>query len=278
MSCVVVIPTYKDFLALDETELISLKHNLKTLSGAIFVIVGPASINYHGYLELAKRSSIKIQISCFDDQHFLGRSGYNNLLTQSKFYKRFKGYTYIMVCQLDAYVFRDELQLWCEKGFDYIGAPWFEGWIGPSSNKIIGVGNGGFSLRNIKKSRSVLKRALQLKTIKQFCKRLDSASFSFFIFFVRLLNFYFRVKSFDHLYYLEESEITNEDVFWSRNMATIFKDYKVAPPELALQFSFETNPSFLYTRNGNRLPFGCHAWEKHEPEFWKQFIPFTKGN
>ena len=41
-----------------------------------------------------------------------------------EFYRRFSDTDYILVCQLDAYIFRDELLSWCKKEYDYIGAPW----------------------------------------------------------------------------------------------------------------------------------------------------------
>jgi hypothetical protein len=59
-------------------------------------------------------------------------------------------------------VLRDELDHWCAKPFDYVGAPWpklyelllqtgrFEG--GFSKHVRINVGNGGLSLRRISKS------------------------------------------------------------------------------------------------------------------------------
>ena len=40
----------------------------------------------------------------------------------------------------------------------------------------------------------------------------------------------------------------------------------------AIPFAFEMCPSYLYHENGNCLPFGCHAWQKQEPGFWKPFI------
>ena len=35
---------------------------------------------------------------------------------------------------------------------------------------------------------------------------------------------------------------------------------------------FELEPRYLYNLNQKKLPFGCHAWEKHEPDFWKNHI------
>ena len=64
----------------------------------------------------------------------------------------------------------------------------------------------------------------------------------------------------------------NEDEFWSFIAPRYFKDFKVADFECAMYFSFETQPRRLYKTTNNKLPFGCHAWQKYDPEFWKEFI------
>ena len=64
-----------------------------------------------------------------------------------------------------------------------------------------------------------------------------------------------------------------EDRYWSEGMGGVFTDFKVADIKSSIAFSFEVKPSLLFEMNKQKLPFGCHAWEKYEPEFWKQFIP-----
>ena len=72
-------------------------------------------------------------------------------MLSSEFYRRFSKFEYILIYQLDAFVFKDQLNYWCKKGYDYIGAPWFEGFhLTKTGVNIIGVGNGGFSLRRVK--------------------------------------------------------------------------------------------------------------------------------
>ena len=84
---------------------------------------------------------------------------------------------YILIYQLDAFVFKDELKEWCQKGYDYIGAPWIATientiWLKyfnivarkfRSKNKnnreqiFFKVGNGGFSLRRTSSHYSIVK-------------------------------------------------------------------------------------------------------------------------
>ena len=71
--------------------------------------------------------------------------------------------------------------------------------------------------------------------------------------------------------YITSPEDFNEDTWWAVLIPQIY-NFKVAPLEDATKFSFEANPKRLYNENGNQLPFGCHAWEKYEPDFWERFI------
>ena len=72
--------------------------------------------------------------------------------------------------------------------------------------------------------------------------------------------------------YLVNNFDQNEDYFWSHYAPQINLNYKVAPSCEAIKFAFEKAPEMLYKKNKNQLPFGCHAWEKYEPEFWKKHI------
>lgn len=67
----------------------------------------------------------------------------------------------------------------------------------------------------------------------------------------------------------------NEDYYWTQILGKFFNNYKVAPIEKAIKFSFDVNPSLLFDMNNNELPFGCHAWGRYEPEFWSKYIKLT---
>jgi hypothetical protein len=41
-----------------------------------------------------------------------------------EFYQAFTDFEFMLIYQLDAFVFRDELADWCRSGYEYIGAPW----------------------------------------------------------------------------------------------------------------------------------------------------------
>ncbi len=46
----------------------------------------------------------------------------------------------------------------------------------------------------------------------------------------------------------------------------------VPSPVEACAFAFERSPRYLYEKNANILPFGCHAWEKYDKAFWLNHI------
>ena len=62
---------------------------------------------------------------------------------------------HILIAQIDAYTFSDDLIKWCEKDFHYIGATCFK-FKNYWTSEFIFCGVGGFSLRNIKKTLGIL--------------------------------------------------------------------------------------------------------------------------
>ncbi len=176
------------------------------------------------------------------------------------FYERFLDSSYILIYQLDAYVFRDELKEWCEKGYDYIGAPWLQRPVyrlplisgimssihtyqkakkKPSKQDLYNkIGNGGLSLRKVTSHHRVT------------CEQEERIH-------------YYLTQERHHLY--------NEDVFW----ATEAQGFTYPEVKDAIRFSFDKYPSYCYQLNGKRLPFGCHSWYKRKMrKFWIHFIPF----
>ena len=140
----VVIPVYKP--SMNRNEEISFRQTLRVLATHPIIIVCPESLDLAKYNLIAGRCNNVLLRESFNDTYFRNIAGYNRLLLSEKFYLRFAQYKYILIAQLDTYVFRDELLLWCDKGYDYIGAPLI--WYGMKIDQGI-VGNGGFSLRRV---------------------------------------------------------------------------------------------------------------------------------
>lgn len=262
----IVIPIHKS--QPDENEVISLKRCGDILAGHDMFLLAPEGQDVTMYLQINPHLSVKYinptQLSSIKE--------YNKLKISYDFYGIFKQYEFLLTYELDAYVFRDELSLWCDRGVDYIGAPWFSGYHQPTERaKITGVGNSGLSLRNIQKCLSVLDR---LRGLNALSNRYD-VPFSKQVF--RLLTFITsRLPILQAKFYIIRSylqhEYVHEDIFWCKFVPLLLPDFKIATVQDALQFSFDASPRECYQLNGGVLPFGCHAWQKFDPEFWKQFI------
>ena len=61
----------------------------------------------------------------------------------------------------------------------------------------------------------------------------------------------------------------NEDLFFSMGKSNTFK---VAPVDIALGFAFEQEIERCFHQNSEKIPFGCHAWERYHFAFWKPYI------
>jgi hypothetical protein len=171
----VLIPIYRSCFG--ELEEKSLLQCMKVLKYYSIVLVQPEGLD-NGYIT---EKFPNVEVESFSKHFFKNIDGYNELLLSSLFYERFLDSEYILIYQLDAFVFKDELRDWCQKGYDYIGAPWIA-----TQNNAIGmkifdkvatifnskkknerkqifykVGNGGFSLR---KTSSHYKIAKEQKT------------------------------------------------------------------------------------------------------------------
>lgn len=147
-KCCIVVPIYKT--KLEDEEKASLKQLNKVLGRKYdIVLVGPTAITFEEYDEcLSNEYGPIYTVYNPGGEYFTDRMAYAKMVCNKDFYKHFLNYKYILIYQTDCWVFRDELQSWCEKGYDYIGAPFF---LEEFVKKNKRVGNGGFSLRNVEK-------------------------------------------------------------------------------------------------------------------------------
>lgn len=194
---------------------------------------------------------------------------YNKLKMSPFLYKRYQHYEFMLTYELDAFVFRDELEDWCSKDYDYIGAPWFEGQHkATEESPFAGVGNSGFSLRRVDK-----------------CLR-SLYSFSYIYAPKNILNHWLSVGRpirgamawaknstiKNNTFSLFNNFLGQEDYFWGKHVNQNFDWFRIPPEREAWKFSFEVNPNVLFEKNDCQLPFGCHAWWKYDLDFWRPHI------
>ncbi|GHT64318.1 hypothetical protein FACS189451_11850 [Bacteroidia bacterium] len=236
----IVIPVYKNDLAKDES--LALAQCCKILSRYPIVIVKPESLDVSAIL----RKYPQLEIENFDNDFFKSIEAYNTLMLSPSFYERFLNCEYILVYQLDAYVFRDELEDWCRKSYDYIGAPW--------------ITKGIFW----KKLEKFLKKLIGRKVKKNY----DDC-------FFEVGNGGFSLRRTDTFYELAlttevHAEFIPEDILWSRKLRN--GNYRVPDYKEALLFSFDKYPAECF-KITHKIPFGCHAWNRKKMvRFWKNRI------
>lgn len=205
----------------------------------------------------------------FHPRHLKDGESYSRLVCSRVFYDAFSDYRYVLLHQLDCYVFRDELSEWCGRGYDFIGAPIFEGFFPEDPAKVDAfVGNGGFSLRRVETFQRVLRSRRTYRPQRPFWRRtgpMEPVKMA-----KRLLmaaGVFNGVQSCTHEH--------GEDIFWSRHARHFLPEFKVAPVREGFQFSWDYAPAYCHAQNEGRLPFGCHSWERYDLEFFRQFIPIS---
>ena len=139
-TCCIIIPTYKTYDRLSMIEKKYLENNIKVLNDYPIIILCPDNLNTNSYNNLEINSFLK-----FDASFFKNVNCYNDLMLSTAFYEQLKEYDYMLLVQLDAYVFKNDLEYFLGLGYDYIGNLHK---IPHVKDKMIN-GNGGFSLRKI---------------------------------------------------------------------------------------------------------------------------------
>lgn len=181
-----------------------------------------------------------IKVQHFPKEHFLSVQTYNDFLLRPAFYEAFSGkYDWMLIYQLDAFIFSDQIAKFCELGYDYYGAPWKDGfpqyhfllnrWPIRLNMRRFYVGNGGFSLRRLD------------KTIDLLYRKKGHISQTHFM----------------------------EDVFFGY-WGSIDKSFHACPAEIGAEFSIETYPAH-WIKLIEGFPMGTHNFERSGKEWAKDF-------
>lgn len=212
----------------------------------------------------------KIRFEFFEESFFESIKTYNILLLSAEFYRRFKAFKYALICQLDAFIIHKNLNLFLDKNYVYIGAP-FMG-IHKNTENLI-VGNGGFSLREVSFFEKFSNRNNFLPTTMYFTIKSKSRWWRIVIqpLMVLLIKFYAFIIRRDGILEIGKITQTNEDIIWSKVMKKY--DCNVPSFEEALKFSFDKLPETCFMLNKENLPFGCHGFNRNNPDFWRKHIP-----
>lgn len=256
----VVVPVYKP--QLPKAERASLRQTVEVLGRYPIVVIHPEDMDTTELQrDFPEVTLLGVSTEWLGLKNGIG--GYNRMMLSEDFYALFPDTEYLLICHTDAWIFRDELEMWCRKGYDCVAAPWVLRWFyklpliahylkwkqryalarGRITRQVLygRIGNGGLSLRRVE----TFLRACQTykEEIEQF------------------------IEQHHHLF--------NEDVFW----ATVPKEFRYPSVEEALRFSFDTHPRYCYQHCHHQLPFGCHSWSKPRMyRFWRRIIPVNLSN
>lgn len=263
---IITLPVYR--FPLTDNEKTSVRYLLHFLGDYEITLIAPRS------LKISDPLLRPLQVTRFDDKYFTGIPGYNKLVLSRGFYDSFKAYEYMLIYQLDCLVFSKDLKSWCEKGWDYVGAPWFKNYQADTSEGFWMVGNGGLSLRRVSafrqvlRSRRLLTSPIELGRITRFFPRSPKLKF-----LVTILKTILHACGYHNTmrYFLTQFN-QYEDIFWSMHAKRAVPSFKIPTPLEALRFSFEFAPRYCFEQNGRRLPFACHAWHKMDPAFWQEVL------
>ena len=288
MNCIVVIPIYKDVPSLEERA--SIRQTFHVLGKHDIAFITHQDCRLDEYEKVVESEQGMMRTEFFDKGYFDSTAHYSDLCFSEEFYLRFKDYEYMLICQPDAWVFRDELDYWCQQGYDFIGAPIFFPYNKRRFTRIFyGVGNGGFSLRRI----DYCLRIIHSNWNRIFLKPGILAKIYWYGF---LYNEEYKKNILTHLGLLP---LFIAKVFGIRNTIAQFRKtgceedmiFSVwaknawgmkcnVPDELeAAHFSMEVHPEYLSSKIDGKLPFGCHAFEKWDYEtFWKKHIRIDDNN
>lgn len=154
-KCIIIVPVYREVP--NELEQLSLGQLNKIIKDSIDIfLVGHDKINYDEYK--------KILVDCnvfnknYDEKYFKDTKSYSQLCLSYDFYNDFSDYEYMLIYQTDCWLFKNDVEKFCDMGYDYIGPPIYSKysfWPSFNSSNRPVVGNGGFSLRKISKMKEI---------------------------------------------------------------------------------------------------------------------------
>jgi hypothetical protein len=280
----VIIPVYA--AELSQSEQAALICCIDRLRDRQIFLLHKASIDINSVLDqlgVAVVDRKRIKCGSVEDKWLSSVASYNAMLLQGWFYRMFANWSYVLIYQLDAWVFGDALGEWLAKAYTYVGAPW-TGHLGPDTPDT-GVGNGGFSLRCVAEMIRICESprwrfvpvfrwrilAYRMTLLRRY--HLFPVPQRPLLFAKRLALFVAMSLGWRNTLAYYASIGIQEDHVLSVYAPLVFPWMRIPSMAEAATFSVETNPRQTFAAYGITRPFGCHAWEKHDRDFWLATFP-----
>jgi hypothetical protein len=267
MSAVILVIVHK--AEPSSFERVSLIQCGKVFTRRRIVFICPEGLDVSEYRQLCPSADVEF----IDPSWQKDYAQFNRLKVVPLLYEKFSSYQYILFYEPDAFVFRDELDKWCAEDYDYLGAPWFEGFSSKEGEgNFMGVGNGGFSLRKISSHLKVLNTFSLVTSVSENLAKRSKYGVTVKDKVKHTVGFLLDLTIRNNTHKWFNNFAGYEDQFWGMKVAKKFEWFRVPDYPQAAAFAFEMQPRRLFELNGNQLPFGCHAWWKYDLEFWKPHI------
>lgn len=228
-----------------ELEKVSLAQTLQLLNKYTITFMTRQGLNTSWYQEFCRgKATIK-----FEEFKWNGFNEFGELMTSSKFYGRFRRYEFILICHMDAFVFRDELDKWCQTEYDYVGSVIYNTyWADVPARPYLGFtkpeyyANGGFTLKRVESFYRITSRFKLYIDLYHWIRKLRNRGFL-------------------------------DDIFVAQLFPNLSSKFRMAPRSVAQQFGaayefWEEKDLPFTNKDRNTLPFGTHGWIKYHPEFW----------
>jgi len=299
VSVTVVIPVYRTALTAGEEQ--SLEQCCRVLSAYPKVLVKPCGLDVSALLtkmQSYEPSADKAPaVEEFDAAYFESVADYDRLLLSAAFYERFLTTRYILNYQLDAYVFRDELEEWCTKGYAYVSAPFMLRSLLLQLRLGKGLWRQTLSVLAFRSRRAAaaenatlrvrLSRGIAGERCGRYARRRDCscAQWKRMLLYYRMCTggglslrqtaVFYELASRWAERFAERwaaGTLLPEDIVWNGLLAR--SGYRLPSFRKRLSFAFDTNPRLCYWLCGRTLPFGCHSWiQRRRLGFWQRCIP-----
>jgi len=266
-----VIPVYKQEMT--EEEKYSLRRCAEIFAHRDISFMCPEGLDVAAYRRIVPGASTVRFLA----EYFGSKKDYSRLMLHRGLYAGFDAYDYILIYQLDAFVFEDQLDDWCAREYDYYGAPWFRysgaRAQGDFAGDWIGVGNGGFSLRRVSNCLKVLE-SNALEPVAPFLAEWQSEPNPKrkLIRTPRLAGKLAGIgRGWQDFLKRRVAAGADEDLVWGNHVPRFFPWFRVAPIETAKRFAVETGLEHTQSLFEAEMPFGCHgAW------FLNMFVRFFR--
>jgi hypothetical protein len=260
----VTIPIFKS--KPEQDEIISLNQCLKVLGTHPIVFFCAQGMDVSNYISLCKNKA-NIMFETFHEGFFKDEKGYNKLLLSKAFYKRFLNFKFILIHKLNSFVFKDDLEFWCNQKYDYLGAPVFQ------------------IKKSIPKHNVNSKSFFNPLTYSNFLKKTGLINFKYKhikggSFSLRKVAKCYRVLSV--IGFNPAPRFAQEDTFWPYTGNILYPYFKLPEESEALKFSLEGNPAEM-TGILKSVPFGCVSTTNFDMQFLNKYnvvnlsiqIPFS---